>query len=439
MLDIFREKRLYGIILATVLAFSLLPYVAEAKEVKTKAETAIIVDANTGKILYEKDAETALPPASMTKMMTEYLVLEKIDKGELNWDSTTQISDYAYAISGNSDFSGVGLTQDVDYTVKDLYDAMAVNSDNATSIALAEEIAGTEGEFVKMMNAKAEELGLEDYKFVNSTGLDNTSLDGNHPEGTKADDTNLMSAKAAAQLAYHLVNDYPEVLEVSKIPEMKFDNQDILNWNWMLDHDATFYKPFFYEGVDGLKTGHTNLAGYTFTSTAERDGRRLITVVMKTDSVEERFQETAKLLDFGFDQFEIKELFEEGYTWKKDGTVPVSKGKEKDVEIALADPVKAPVQKGTEDKYTVEYTIDEKLLNEDGELEAPIKKGAKIGSAKLVFDGEEDFGYILDEGQGGTIDVVAVDDVEKKNWFSLMMGAIGQFFVNLYDNFMGLF
>src|SRR5699024_6029113 len=281
------------------------------------------------------DADKALPPASMTKMMTEYLDLEKINDGDLSWDSTTQISDYAYKISANKNFSGVGLRQDVDYKVKDLYDAMAINSDNATTIALAELVAGSEGEFVKMMNEKAEELGLSEYKFVNSTGLDNETLDGDHPKGTKKDDTNLMSAKTSAQLAYHLVNDYPEVLEVSSIPETEFDEQEILNWNWMLDHDATYYKPYYYEGVDGLKTGNTELAGFTFTSTAERDGDRLITVVMQTKSKEERFKETAILLDYGFDEFEEVELFEKGYTWDEKGTVPVAKGKEDNVEVAL--------------------------------------------------------------------------------------------------------
>src|SRR5690625_2555361 len=216
------------------------PTKSEAKTIKTKAESAIIVDVNTGKILFAKNENEALPPASMTKMMTEYIVLESIEKGELDWNTTTQISDYAYSISANNSFSGVGLKQDEDYTVSELYEAMAINSDNATSIALAELIAGSEGEFVKLMNEKAEEMNLPDYKFVNSTGLDNSSLDGKHPEGTEADDTNLLSARSAALLAYHLVNDYPEVLDISSVPETDFDGQTIQNWNWMLPHDATY-------------------------------------------------------------------------------------------------------------------------------------------------------------------------------------------------------
>src|SRR5699024_7416263 len=164
--------------------------------------------------------------------------LQKVKEGEISWDTTTEVSDYAYDISANTAFSGVGLKKEKEYTVKELYEAMAINSDNATSIVLAELIAETEGKFVQLMNETGEKLGLSDFKFVNSTGLDNHSLEGKHPEGTKKDDTNLLSAKAAAQLAYHLINDYPEVLEVSSIPETEFDDQTITNWNWMLPHDA---------------------------------------------------------------------------------------------------------------------------------------------------------------------------------------------------------
>ncbi len=197
MRNIVRNKWLYlAVVSLTFFIFVLQPDTSRAQTFETKAQSAIIVDANTGKILYAKNEKEALPPASMVKMMTEYIVLEKIANGELSWDTTTQISDYAYSISANDSFSGVGLKQNIEYTVRELYEAMAINSDNATTIALAELIAGSEGEFVKLMNEKAEEMKLPEYKFVNSTGLENSSLDGNHPEGTKADDTNLLSARS---------------------------------------------------------------------------------------------------------------------------------------------------------------------------------------------------------------------------------------------------
>lgn len=404
---------------------------AAASSFKTEAESAIIVDFNTGKILYAKNEDEALPPASMTKMMTEYIVLEKIAAGEVDWDTKTEVSDFVYEISANKDFSGIGLRKNVEYTVKELFDAMVINSDNATSIALAELIAGSEGEFVKLMNAKAEEIGLTHSKFVNTTGLDNHSLKGKHPEGTKADDTNLLSARDAARLAYHLINDFPESLEVSSMVSKDFEDHTIPNWNWMLPHDSVNLKQFYYEGVDGLKTGHTDLAKFAFTSTAKRDDVRLITVVMKTDSMEARFIETAKLLDYGFDKFEVVELFPAGFTKAEESTIPVAKGKEDSVEVALAEAMSLKINKATEEDYDVVFEMDEELVNQDGELTAPLEKGQKVGVAKLVYKESTAIPHITDEKQEVTVDLVTTEEVRKKNWFSLMLSSIGNVFSNL--------
>ncbi|HLR02361.1 MAG TPA: serine hydrolase [Virgibacillus sp.] len=408
-----------------------------AEAVDIGADSAILIDADSGKILYAKDADKALPPASMTKMMTEYLVWEAVESGDISWEDTTEISDYPYSISANPDFSGVGLKQNTEYTVKELYEAMAINSDNATTIALAELIAGSEADFVKMMNEKAEEMELPDYKFVNSTGLANSSLGDNYPEGTEPDDNNLMSSRSSALLAYHLINDYPEALDIAGIAETDFEDQEIRNWNWMLDHDASFLKEYYYEGVDGLKTGHTDLAGYTFTGTAEKDGTRLISVVMQSEDEGSRFKETAKLLDYGFSKFDTEEIFPEGYQLDDEKTMPVAKGKDKSVSISTADSYSAPVQKDDADNYHIEYTFDKDVLNDDGKLTAPVEKGDKVGVAKVTYDGDDDFGYITDtedEQADQTIDIVADDDVEKNNWFMLILGAIGSFFSNLFHS-----
>jgi D-alanyl-D-alanine carboxypeptidase (penicillin-binding protein 5/6) len=402
----------------------------QAKELELEAKAAILVDAETGKVLYAKDPDTALPPASMTKMMTEYLVWEAIESGDIDWETTTQISDYPYSISADNTFSGVGLTQNKDYTVRQLYEAMAINSDNATTIALAELIAGSEGEFVKLMNKKGKEMGLPDFEFVNASGLDNESLGGNHPKGTDADGINMMSARSSALLAYHLVKDYPEALEISSMTEADFDDQKIRNWNYMLPHEASYLKQFAYEGVDGLKTGFTDRAGFNFTGTAERDDKRLISVVMNTDSEEARFNETAKLFDYGFNEFTMQEVFPEGYEKKDEPALPVAKGKVKDVKVAIKDAVKTPVKKGDEENYSLKYHIDKDKLNKDGKLKAPIKKGEKVGTAELVFDGD-DYGYLTDKDKH-TVELVAAEEVGKKNWFMLALGGIGSFFANLF-------
>ncbi|MFD2627323.1 serine hydrolase [Oceanobacillus kapialis] len=428
------KKRLSLLLAVLVVMTSVFvqPFSAKAQStLDIEAESAILVDAATGKIVFAKNADEALPPASMTKMMTEYLVWEAIEEGQISWDTTTQISDYPYSISANNSFSGVGLRQNKDYTVRSLYEAMAINSDNATTIALAELIAGSEGEFVKMMNEKGEEMGLPDYKFVNSTGLDNSSLGDNYPEGTEPDETNLLSAESSALLAYHLIKDYPEALEISSIPATEFDGQQIRNWNHMLDHDTTFLKQFYYEGVDGLKTGYTDKAGYSFTGTAERDGQRYISVVMKTSSEEERFAQTAKLLDYGFDNFETTELFPAGYQLEDQTDLPVAKGKEDVVSVSTGQAVSFPIKKDEADQYSINYTLDEEKLNAEGELMAPVKKGDVVGTAEVVYEGENDFGYIMTESDG-PIEIVADESVEKSNWFMLTLGAIGDFFADLF-------
>ena len=422
------------VLLVILTTFTIQPLIAQGEEtLDIGAESAILVDADTGKVLYAKNPDMALPPASMTKMMTEYLVWEAVETGKINWDTTTQISDYPYSISANPSFSGIGLRQNIDYTVQSLYEAMAINSDNATTIALAELIAGSEGEFVKLMNQKAEEMELPEYKFVNTTGLENSSLGENHPEGTDPDGTNLLSARSAALLAYHLVNDYPESLEISKIPETDFDDQTITNWNWMLPHEGDNLSKYYYEGMDGLKTGFTDLAGYCFTGTAEKSGNRLIAVVMKTDSEDQRFKETARLFDYGFTQFNTEEIFPASYQLEGEETLPVVNGKEKLVNIATNSAFEIPVKESQKEEFIVKYNIDKKLLNQDGELTAPIEKGQKIGTAELVSEGEKDFGYIIDESDQKMVDLVTIEAVEKDNWFMITLGAIGDFFSNLFS------
>ncbi|MGP4038962.1 D-alanyl-D-alanine carboxypeptidase family protein [Gracilibacillus sp. D59] len=444
MKDVMKKISILVVVaLLMITTFSMNSLTVQAAEtLDVEAESAIIVDANTGKILYEKQSDLKLPPASMTKMMTEYLVLEAINEGQISWDTTTQIGDYAYWLSANPGFSGIGLIQDKNYTVRQLYEGMAIISDNATTVALAELIAGSEGEFVKMMNEKAEELGLPEYKFVNSTGLSNVDLGENYPEGTDPNADNLLSARSAALLAYHLVNDYPEALEYSSTLLSELDGRPLQNLNWMLPWEDNNFTQYRYEGVDGLKTGHTDEAGYCFTGTAKQGDRRIITVVMKTDSKAKRFNETKKLMEYGFSQFETTELFPAGYQLKKESILPVSKGKEEEVEFETAEPIETMIKAGEKDLYSIKYEIDEEKLTKDGTLEAPIKAGEKVGEAILQYNGDIDYGYINGES-GQRVDLVTTNAVEKLNWFMLTLGAIGDFFSNVFttvvDFFKGLF
>ncbi|WP_133580905.1 serine hydrolase [Aureibacillus halotolerans] len=395
-----------------------------------EAEAAILLDFETGRILYEKNADLTLPPASMTKMMTEYIILSAIEEGKLSWDQETSISDYVYQISQNRSLSNVPLREDGTYTIKELYQAMAIYSANGASIALAEAFAGSETKFVEMMNQKAAEIGLPDYQFVNVTGLNNSSLIGMHPEGTGPNDANMLSARSTAMLAYRLISDFPEVLDTASIPTMTFregtsDAIDMINWNKMLPglgHE--------YEGVDGLKTGFTDLAGACFTGTAERNGTRLISVVMKTADNDARFEETRKLLDYGFNSFERQELFPAGYAPDEQQTVEVNKGKEGTVPVATNAPLSVIVAKNeeAEEVYTPSFDISEQIV------EAPAEKDTVVGKMNVSYTGEIDYGYIQGPDQSfGSVDIVTTAQVDKANWFVLGARAVGGFFVDLWN------
>ncbi|TDL30327.1 D-alanyl-D-alanine carboxypeptidase [Jeotgalibacillus sp. S-D1] len=402
-------------------------------------DASILIEASTGKVLYAENADKLLGIASMTKMMTEYLLLEAVNEGAVSWDDQYTVTEKTYELSQDRSLSNVPLRQGEQYTIRELYDAMAIYSANAATVAIAETIAGSEAEFIKLMNNKAEELNLEDYRFVNSSGLNNADMLGYHPEGTGDDEENVMSARATAKLAHRLLTDFPEVLETSSIPKKVFregtdDAINMENWNFMLPSLV-----FEYEGADGLKTGTTDFAGYAFTGTAERDGMRLISVVMNaTDengvgSYEARFQSTADLFDYGFENFAVEEVLPGNYTVEGKETVAVDKGKENSVPVQSKDPIQMVVKTGEEAAYEPKLTLNEELLNDDGELTAPIEKDETVGKLTLA-SGEDDLGFV-DQKMGSSlqVDVVATESVEKANWFVLSMRAVGGFFENLWE------
>ena len=415
--------------------FVQMPQASAETDLGLTVDAAILIDAESGKILYEQNADTSLGIASMTKMMTEYLLLDAIKEGTVSWDQQYRVTEYTYKVSQDRALSNVPLRADGTYTVRELYEAMVIYSANAATIAIAETIAGTETEFIKLMNKKAEELGLEGYKFVNSTGLNNANLFGMHPGGTGAVDENVMSAKSMAKLAYHLLKDHPEVLETSKIAKKTFregtdDAIEMENWNFMLPGLV-----FEYEGVDGLKTGTTDFAGHCFTGTAERDGTRLIAVVMKAvdsqgvGSYKARFDATAKLFDYGFNQFKKQELVSANYVVEDQKSIPVTKGKEDSVGIAAKDNLSFMVKTSDKDSYTTKLILDVE------ELEAEVEEGTVVG--KLVVERTEgsDYGFI--DGRELTVDVVTTGSVERAGGISLFFQGIGSFFGNLWGSVTG--
>jgi D-alanyl-D-alanine carboxypeptidase len=255
-----------------------------------EGHSAILMDASSGRTLMMQDADIAFPVASMSKMMTEYIVQEQVEKGTIHWDDQVEISKTANNIDPGG--AKIYINENDVLTVRDLYSAMAVSSANNAAKALAEHIAGTEKKFAKIMNDKARKMSLSDRtNFVNATGLSN-------PDGSD----NLMTAEDVAHLAYRLLHDFPEVVETTNLPqyELAFDGTILRNSNAMLYPEN---QDLYYELVDGLKTGFTESAGYCFTGTAKKGDKRLISVVMGAESDQARFLETYKLLSYGFNNF----------------------------------------------------------------------------------------------------------------------------------------
>ncbi|WP_054950087.1 D-alanyl-D-alanine carboxypeptidase family protein [Numidum massiliense] len=259
------------------------------KGLSIHAKAAILIDAQSGKILFKHNSDEPLPPASMSKMMTEYIVLEKIGDGAIGWDDPVTISRAAAYKEG----AKIDIHPGDTLTVRDLYSAVVVASANNAAVALAEHIAGSEEAFTQLMNAKAKALGLSlKTTFINATGLDEN--------GTSS----LMTAEDVARLAKRLLDDYPEVLDTAHLAQyaLNFDGSVLASTNRML---AAGDPNVRFDGVDGLKTGFIDSAGYCFAGTAKRGEQRLISVVMGTPGDRERFVETKKLLSLGFGEKQL--------------------------------------------------------------------------------------------------------------------------------------
>jgi serine-type D-Ala-D-Ala carboxypeptidase (penicillin-binding protein 5/6) len=431
-------KKNIAVFLLTLIAFVYVPQSIHAEEkLPINADAAILVEADTGKIIYEQNADKALGIASMTKMMTEYLLFEAIESGKVEWEQTYTPSEKVYTLSTAPGLSNVPLRPNEQYTVKELYEAMVIKSANGAAIAISEIVAGSEGEFVKMMNQKARDLGLEHYQFVNSTGLSNYDMLGMYPKGTGVNDENLLSAQDTATLAYHLMKGFPEVLDTTSLPTKKFrqgtaEEMIMNNTNAMLKG-----RRYSYEGVDGLKTGTTPFAGSTFTGTAKRDGTRYITVVMDSKnelgqpSGADRFKQAADLFDYGFNHFTTVNFTLDDLDKKDNHSFPIAKGKEEQVKMQTKESIQLLLEKEAKDSVHVKIKMDENKLNEDGELQAPIKKGEKIG--ELFIENPKKSEYLMElTPEKERISIYAADSVEKANWFVLTTRAIGEFFEEVF-------
>ena len=313
-------------------------------------KSAILMEASTGKVLYEKNSHDRYAPASMTKIMSMILIMEEIEKGRLKWNDTLVTSDYAASMGGSQIF----LQPNEKMSVKDLFKAVAIGSANDATVVFAESIAGSEKKFVEKMNLKAKKLGLKDTNFKNAVGLD----EANH----------YSSAYDMAIMAKELVK-HEQIFNFTTIYE------DYLRGNtdnkfWLVNTNKLIKT---YTGADGLKTGYTKEAGYCLTATAKKNSMRLIGTIMGASDSNTRNSNMAKLLDYGFNLYEMQVEVKKGsiVSIKK-----ISKSKKELVKIVPKENLSILIEKGN-DKKGLNYDMD---LDK---LKLPIKKGDKVGTLYL--------------------------------------------------------
>ena len=352
--------------IALVLAvLALLSTGALAGQIDVPVKSAVLMEKETGRVLFEKNAHEQLPPASVTKVMTMLLTFEALDRGDISLDDQVQVSELAASMGGSQIWLKVGETMSVD----DMLKCIAVVSANDCSVAMAEHVAGSNDAFVARMNQRAEQLGMEDTTFKNCNGLDQ---DGHV---TSAMDIAIMSREL---LKYPAVRNYTTIWM-----------DTVRNGEFGLSNTNKLLKS--YNGTTGLKTGSTSIAKYCLSATAERDGMELIATIMAADTTAIRFDSAKQLLDFGFGNYALVDIESE-----QEFVVPVKRGVENQVAAKAEGGGRVLAEKTEKSQITSKTQLAE-------DVSAPITKGQKLGEL-TIYSGED----VLD-----VIPIVAVHDVER--------------------------
>ena len=355
-----KRKRFLGIILSILFSVGMVVSSLGEESLILESKSALLMDAATGTILYEKNSHEAMPPASVTKVMTMLLIYEAEKEGQFGWKDLVQVSEHAASMGGSQVFLEPGETQ----TAADMTKCIAIASANDAAVAMAEFVAGSEEAFVERMNKRAKELGMVDTHFENACGLD---VDGHV---TSAHDIALMSRE--------LMTSFPEIKEYTT------------TWQDTILHKTHKGESEFgltntnklirwYEGATGLKTGSTGKALYCLSGTAERDGLHLIAVVMAAPDFKVRFQETMKLLDYGFANYSAEKGLPAG---EKMAEIPVTKGMQDTADAVVKEEITFLLKKdsGKEWETKTEFLPA---------MDAPVRAGEKVGEVIYLINGEE--------------------------------------------------
>ncbi len=372
--------------LLLLLIIGLLPAPAFGQvPLELNAEAAVLMEAHTGTILYTKNADQPMPPASLTKIMTLLLTLEDIEQGLINFDTEVVASEKAWKTGGSTMFLNVG--QQV--TVEELLKGIAIVSANDACVAIAEHLYGSEAAFVQKMNQRAKELGLENTNFMNSHGM-------HHPD-------HYMSALDIARLSAHLEENHPEATALHMETEFTFNEIKQFNRNPLLNR---------FPGADGIKTGSTPEAGLCLAGSSTQEGMHLISVVLNCADDTTRLEDSEVLLNYGFRQYELAAVATEGEIL---ATAPVVKGNLRTVSLMSGEPVLAVIPRG-------EGARLEKITNINKDLEAPVKKGTVAGSLDIMLKGEKLV----------SVQLVTGEEINRLKLLPSLWRSVGDFFVRLW-------
>lgn len=357
-------------------------FAVEGEEEPLKnARSGILIEVTTGKILFEKNKDEKVAMASLTKMMAQILILEAIEEGKITWEDKVTASSNAKNMGGSQIYLETGEVM----SVRDLFKGISMASANDATVAMAEYLAGSEEEFVKMMNEKAKSFKLENTHFVNCTGLD--------------EDNHYSTAYDLAMIARELLK-HEQILKFSSVYEdyLRVDTKDKF---WLVNTNKLVR---FYEGADGLKTGHTDNAKYCLAATALKNGMRLVGVVLGEEDIKVRNSEAMDLLDYGFNHYKVKLLKKKG---EAVGSIVIEKSAKKFVEVVPVLDISVLLSKQDEMKnYDMEVVLDEVKL--------PIKVGTIVGKVKVKDQGKT----IL------TVDLTVSENVEKQGFIEMFWDLI---------------
>ncbi len=367
-------KKFLCLILSLILIVNISSITYAERLFNVEAESAILIDVGSGQIIYEKNIHDRKPPASITKIMLLLLTMESLQSGKINLNDEVVISENASSMGGSQVYLEPGGTN----TVNELLTAVALRSANDAAVALGEHIAGTEETFVGLMNERAKQLKMENTNFMNITGLP----DDKHY--TTAYDISIMSRELLKHTKIHeWLTQWMSTIMVGKNKDVE---QSLSNTNKLIR---------FYKGANGIKTGYTSKAGHCLSASATRGNLTLVSVVLSCKTSNIRFNESKKLLDYGFANYNSIPICKEGNIIKK---TDISKGKEEFINIVAKNNLSLLIKKGTTPKINKEYLMPECI-------ESPIKKGQKIGEMIIKIEDKEH----------GRVDLISDRDVNRAN------------------------